>query len=152
MMTTTHAGSFATASPPASPREPVGLPALFFGLCAGPLVWAFQLLSNFALASYSCYPHAIPRTTLVPGWGWVWAVLLTINLVALAVTLAATAVSWRNWSGARRDGSDYSGHVLETRRGRTRFLAAIGIMTGIGFSGAIVFNTIALIIMPSCAG
>lgn len=151
---TTGSDSLAmTSAPHPSPhRGRVGLGALFFGLCAAPIVWSIQLMANFALASYSCYPHASPRTSLVPGWGWVWPGQLTINLAALVIALAAAAISWRNWNRTRYEHPGQTSHVLEVGEGRTRFLAMIGFMAALGFCLAIVFNTIALFMVPSCAG
>ena len=34
----------------------IGLGALLFGLCAGPAAWFLQLVVNYALASYACFP------------------------------------------------------------------------------------------------
>ncbi len=152
MAMATHAGSVAAEGHP-SPHDPkVGLGRILFGVFGGPAAWAAQLIANYGLASYSCYPRYAPRSQLVPGWESIWTFLLIINLVAVAVALVAASTAYRTWRLTRHEHPGNYGHALEAGEGRTRFLGIIGIMTGLGFFLATVFDTIALFIVPQCIG
>jgi hypothetical protein len=133
-------------------RHRVGLAALGFGLCGGPLAWAIQLNVNYALASHSCFPAAAPRRLPLTGWEGASTVMLAINVVALVIALTALGVSWRAWRATRVQPRGGSGYMLEVGGERSRFLAACGSMAGAGFFVATVFNTAALIWVPQCNG
>ncbi len=133
-------------------RHRVGLAALGFGLCGGPLAWAIQLNVNYALVSHACFPAVAPRVLPLTGWEGVSTVMLAINVVALVIALAALGVSWWAWCATRVEHRGGSGHLLEVEEGRSRFLAACGSMAGAGFFVATVFNTAALIWVPQCNG
>jgi uncharacterized membrane protein YeiB len=140
-----------TASSHASPhRERVGLLRLFFGLWAAPLGWSGQLVLNYGLASFACYPRYTPHDHAIPGWGGVWWVLLAINLLAVALTGLGAAAAYRSWQATRHENDGHTGHVLETGRGRTRFLSLLGTMTSLGFLAAVLFNTVVLFTVPLC--
>lgn len=139
---------------PVAARSPsaVSLPWLLFGVFGGPAAWVGQLITTFAVASYPCFPGGVSRTVVLPGWGWVWPVVLVLNLVALAAALAAAAVSLRIWR-ATGDHHPLTTHgLLAGGAGWPGFLAACGIMTGVVFFAAIVFDTVALFVVPTCAG
>ncbi len=123
-----------------------------FGTFGGPAAWIIQLVVNYGLASYTCYPRGAPRTSVVPGWGGIWGGLLALNLIAIVVALAAAWAAWRIWQATRHEDPGASGEVLEAGEGRTRFLGLVGIMTGLGFFLATVFDTVALFVVPQCIG
>lgn len=145
-------GAAALPGHPAPHRERVGLGALLFGACAAPLAWAAQLNLNYALASHACFPSDVSRTGVLPGWDGFRVELVVVNLVALAIALVATAISWRSWRIARHERENRAEHLLEAGEGRTRFFAACGLLSGPGFACAILFNSVALITVPPCAG
>jgi ABC-type spermidine/putrescine transport system permease subunit II len=133
---------------PAPQGGRVGFGSLFGGLLAPPIAWSLQLLVNFGLASYACFPREFPRLSSTPGW--VWPTLVAINLVALAVSVVATAISYRNLRRTGEEASGGHGRLLEAGEGRTRFLAVWGIWTGVWFTFAIVFNTIGVLWVQRC--
>lgn len=139
-----------TLTHPAPHRGNVAVSVLFIGLFAGPIAWGLQLLINFALASHACYPDGAPLTT--PGWHSAWGVILLLNIVAAILSLAGAALSYRHWQATREEHPGGAGHTIEAGEGRTRFLALWGVMTGFGFLVAILFNTLALFMVPQCAG
>lgn len=147
-----NTGSVAAANHPSPHRDRVGLVSLLFGAFGGPAAWAAQLIANYALASYSCYPRIAPQAEVLPGWQGIWTVLLIINLLAIVVALVAAAVSLRTWRATRDEHPGGYGHALEAGEGRSRFLGIVGIMTGLGFLLAVVFDTVALFIVPQCIG
>ncbi|MGH7076932.1 MAG: hypothetical protein ACREFU_02420 [Acetobacteraceae bacterium] len=137
---------------PSPHRENVGLPLLLFGVFGGAAAFAVQLMLNFALASYSCYPRLAPRTALVPGWGGIWSWLLGINLGAIAIALIAAAIAWRNWHATRTEHPGGAAHLIEVGEGRTRFLGLVGVVFSLAFAIGVIFDLIALIIVPQCIG
>lgn len=122
---------------------------LLFGVFAGPVAWGLQLIFNYALAAYSCYPDHSPRIAVLPGWQHVWAVILALNLIAAALALAGAAISYRSWDLVRGRNQE---PALAAGLGRTRFLALCGMMTGLGFLAAIAFNTLSVFVVPQCVG
>lgn len=137
---------------PAPHRHKARVPLLLFGLFGGAAAFAFQLIFNFALASYSCYPRVAPRTHPVPGWGGLWSWLLAINLGAITIALIAAVVAWRNWQATRTEHPGHAGHLVEIGEGRTRFLSMVGMVFSLLFVAGVIFDLIALIIVPQCIG
>ncbi len=149
-MQNTH--SLGEAEHPSPHRDRVSTPLLFFGLFAGPVAWGVQLVANFALASHRCYPSDMPRASILPGWQWSSPAILAINIAAAILALIGAAVSFAHWQAARHEHQGSVGHAVEAGEGRTRFLALWGVMTGLGFFVAIVFDTIAFLMVPQCTG
>lgn len=130
------------ASPTA--RRVAGPTLLLAALAAGPGAWAIQLVVDYGLASHACFPGAVPLRQSPPG-GWTGeaAVLLALNLACLALAAAGAAVSLR---ALRRAGPRPEG--AEPRR--TRFLAYCGLLSGVGFSLAVLFDTVVVLAVPGC--
>lgn len=124
---------------------------LLFAVLAGPVAWGLQLLINYALASYPCFPRDVPRVTVAPGWQGAWSIILTLNIIAALLALAGAVISHRKWRAARHEQINASS-TREAESGRTRFLALCGVMTGCGFLVAIIFNTISVFMVPQCVG
>jgi hypothetical protein len=137
---------------PSPHRHRVSLATLMFGLFGGPLAWLFQLIVNFALASHTCFPSSMPRTSAVPGWGGIWPVLLLVNVAAIVVAATAAGFSYRGWDATSEEHPGATSHLVEAGEGRTRFLALCGVIASLGFLGATAFDTIALLIVPQCPG
>jgi len=141
----------ATANP--SPeRARVALSMLLLGLIGGPAAWFAQLVLSFVLASRVCYPHDLPLHGLPQDWPAVWSALVPINLVSLAVASASAGLSYRSWSATESEKPGSADHLMEVGEGRTRFIALLGILAGLGFFAAILFDTVVLFVVPPCAG
>jgi len=112
---------------------------MLFCLAGGPVAWSVQLLVNYALASHACYPYDVPSAHVLPGWHWVWPLVLVLNLIAVAVALAAGFLSLRTWRASPGASA-------------ARFLSLCGIMSGFGFLAAIIFDTVVVFAVPTCAG
>ncbi|HLH12619.1 MAG TPA: hypothetical protein VKV77_12175 [Methylovirgula sp.] len=134
------------------PPQHVAVPLLFFGLLIGPAAWSLQLVTNYALAAYRCYPDDMPRATILPNWHWSSPTILAINVIAAILALVGAAISVQNWRAARAEEGASISETLGEGVGRTAFLALWGIMTGLGFFAAIIFDTIALSMVPQCSG
>lgn len=146
------AGSVTSPGHPSPGRDRVRLGPLFFGLVGGPAAWITQLVVSYGLASYSCYPRQHPLVRVPAGWHGIWYGLLALNVLAILVIISATAVSWQHWRVTRQEHSGPAQHALEAGEGRTRFLALVGIMTGLGFIVAALFDTVVLLAVPQCPG
>jgi hypothetical protein len=131
------------------PCSQVGLVALAFGLCAAPLAWLAQLVVNFGLASYVCYPRYAPRHQVA--WSSVWYGLLALQIVAILIAVMAGLTSYRNWQRVRA-AAEHAGIFTDAASGRFRFVAMCGIWASLGFLAAIVFDLIALFAVPACLG
>ena len=142
------AGSPAAAHP-APHRRRVSPWAIGVGVCAAPSIWAIQLLTDVSLSGHACGP----RNTLQSQSSWLGlpVVLLTINVVAVALCLAAAFVAWGSWRATRNERPGSGHHVLESGDGRTRFLALVGLMTSVLFGAAIILESVNFFVVPSCA-
>ena len=147
-MEATHTASARTR--PSASTSGTGLGALFFGLSAGPLAWYIQLVVNYALASYTCFPDGSPLDR--PPAGWPGTALFAINIAAIVLALAASVVSLRIWLAVCHNYPAHHSDILAPAIGRIRFLASTGAMAGLGSVGATVSTLIALAMVPPCAG
>jgi hypothetical protein len=103
----------------ASPR---GKLSLWAGVLGGAFAWALQLQAGYALSRFS-YDH--PRLTLAHH---------ASSAIALALALAAMLLAWRDW---RRIGGGEPAGAEPGVAGRTRFLAALGVLTS-GFFALVI--------------
>jgi hypothetical protein len=130
----------------AAPRQ-VGATVLLLALAAGPLAWALHLVLNYAFASQVCFPGPTPRQNGA-GLGWLWPLLIAIDLIGIAACALAALLSWRNWREAPRDLP--LDREIEIGEGRSRFLASWGMFTGVLLALAIVFDFVGLWVLPLC--
>ena len=107
---------------------------LLFGASAAPIFWLGQMMLDYGVTAYGCYPddhpHAIlPLQTL--------SVATTIfNIIALIAAAAGGYAAWWCW---RRD-----------PRGARHFLALWGIFSSLCFFCAIIFNLVVSMMVPPC--
>jgi hypothetical protein len=138
----------ATIAHPAPHRDRAALAELAFALAAAPLAWGAQLVIGYGVASHVCFAESAPRAASL---SWAGAVpLLVVELIAIVVATVSAAVAYRLWRATREEASGGTRAMVEAGRGRTRFLALWGLMTSLGFLGAIVFSLIGLLVVPLC--
>jgi hypothetical protein len=137
---------------PAPQRGNVSTAALLGALFASPLAWGLQLVINYSLAAHACYPGHIPLHDVAPGFHSARTIVLLLNLLAAAIALAGAGLSYQHWQATRMEQRGDAEHAVESGEGRTRFLALWGVMAGLGFFIGILFNTLALLMVPTCAG
>ena len=143
------------SSPPDHPapfRHTVSAGPLLAGLVLGPAAWIVQLIVAYGVASVACDPKGL--TPLMPPAAMAAdrPALIAANLICLAASFVAGFIAVRAWRRTRGEkGGD--GHVLlDTGEGRTRFLAACGVLSAAGFAIAILFNTVEYFSVPACWG
>ncbi len=141
-----------TAQQPAPRRHRSGTNFLLIGLCASPTGWILQLVAAYGLSSFVCAPAGRPRPDLPAAWTWEKPVLLALNLICLAFAIAAGIAAYRSWREMEGEKSGEEQTLLEIGEGRTRFLAACGVMSAAGFGLAILFNTVEFFTVPACWG
>jgi len=142
---------------PAPERGKVPLSALWFGFIGGPAAWSVQALVNTSLTAHSCYPRLTPLSS--PTTGGLRGIAFAVSLLALAVCVAAAAVSWRTWWRTREEHQQGTGRgrqhepsaaLLETGEGRTRFMALAGVLTSVLFLVVSAINTASLFLVSPC--
>jgi len=117
--------------------------ALLFGATAAPIFWVGQLCLGYVVTADACYPGDHPVSLFETGP--LFAALMVFDAVALLAALVGGIVSWRAWQRLR--GLPHSSHFEE---GRDRFLAIWGLFSSLWFFFAILFNTIASIMVTPC--
>ena len=129
------------------PSGQVGAAPLLLGLAAGPLAWALNLTLSYGFASQTCFSGLMPRVGAT-GLGWLWWLLIAIDLAGLAGCAAAALLSYRNWRDAPRPLP--VDEEVETGEGRSRFLGLWGMATSAVFAAAIIFGFVGLWVLPLC--
>lgn len=113
--------------------EPAGLPALWFGVLAGPISFLLNLQLNYMLTPWVCKHGGQLVLHIVP-------------LIFLVIVAAAGWVSLRSW---RRTGSEWradGGGVIP----RSRFLAVLGVLTSALFVLVILAQWIPNLFLSPC--
>ncbi len=114
-----------------------------------PLAWAAQLIVNYAVSSYACYPGASPRVAFLPGWSWVWSGALAFNLLTLALSIiigSLALILWRKETAQATEAID----MLEGGHDNAQNLSAWATLVGALFFVAIAFDTLELLTVTQC--
>jgi hypothetical protein len=135
---------------PAPHRDRVALAELAFALAAAPAGWAIQLVVGYGLTSHVCFSGSAPDVSSSFAGGDAIALLLVVELIAFLVAVSGAVIAWRLWRATRQEVGGNAEEMVEAGKGRTRFLALWGVLTSLGFLGAIVFSLIGLIVVPLC--
>jgi hypothetical protein len=147
-MTLSSEFELASSRPPGYPR-PMSALRLLLGLFGAPAAWTLQIVLSEPLAARACYPNQAPLSE--PSWeGWS-VVMPVVSLACLVFALLsglAALVAWRRQASETIAGRDES---LRLRRGRIRFLSRLGLMSSGLFIVAVVFNTLAVLLVPLCS-
>lgn len=120
---------------------------LIAGICVAPLAWSAQMLISEPLVAQLCILATGPRTT--PLWSGLIPALAVLSLACLAAAMGGAWAAWSVW----RDSRDPAGHATAIDRGTdpVGFLALLGMMGSALFLGAIVFTSLALLLVAPCA-
>ena len=133
----TASGQSATVRPEEAPKEraPVHEGALWAGALAGPAAFFLHLELDYVFVPWTC-EH---------GNRWL---LHLVALLAIAVTAAGAALSWRNLDRAGRDwpeNADEGGSIA-----RARFVAGLGVAMGALFLLVMLAQWIPIWILDPC--
>ena len=138
---------------PSPHRRRVGLTALLFGLAGGPVAWILQLVTEYSLASRLCDRAGRTAPAIgAPTWTQARPWLLVGDSFCLSLALAALAVALLGWRATQAEKSGGAESALQTGEGRSRFMAAAGMLSAAGFVIAILFNLAEYAFTPGCAG
>ena len=136
---------------PSPHRERVSVVGLLFALAIGPAAWAAQLMVSYGLSSYACFPFDRPHLHAPPpGWSGERATLVAISLVALLFALGGLWWAYRSWRAVQGEKAGTHHTLFDVGEGRSRFLAACGMLATSSFALAILFGLAAAAAVPSC--
>ncbi len=142
----------ATDSHPAPHRHRVSAALMLFAVAGAGGAWLIQLIVDYGLAAHRCFPADKPLlATNLPG-GWSYPVLLALNILAIVTAVAASIAARQIWRRTKDEHDSSTHHLLAAGEGRTRFLAMCGQLAGLGFLVAILFDTVAIYMVPRCFG
>ena len=106
---------------------------LWTGILAGPVAWALDLETSYAIVKWTCIAGTVRPFQLV-------------TVVALAVTGAGAAVSWRALQQTRHDGPEDGVRP----RQRARFMAMLGLASAALFALTIAAAAIPWGVLDAC--
>lgn len=145
---------------PAPERHRVPPFVLWFGLLGAPAAWSVQTLVNLPISSHACFPRSFPLDT--PATGALRGILFVVSIAAIVVGVGALLAAARGWSLTRAEHQSRAGKgsrhdegtaLAETGEGRTRFMAAAGVLTSLTFLFVSVAHTaVVFLVAPACAG
>jgi hypothetical protein len=121
------------SSEPDQLEEPVSQLMLWIGFLLPPIAWSLHLETVYLLSDYACaYNNFVPNHIA--------------SAVCLLISLIGFTVAWFNW---QRSGSTWpngaSGAIP-----RSRFLSALGLLTGALFSALIFAQWLPTIVGVPC--
>src|SRR4051812_16723351 len=134
---------------PAPHRHRFGLGWLMAALIAPPIGWSLHLVSNYALASLACYPIDVPKSPARPDL--LWGGLVAIDVVSLILSAGSAFIAYSAWQASRQEMAEHRTEMIEAGEGRTRFLAAWGLLTSALFFLTVASDSASLGILKSCS-
>ena len=132
-------------------RIRISRPLLYFGLLGSGIVWYFQLVFKYAVASHACYPGSQPAGSLQPAnLDWLPPLMLGIDVAALAIALAAAFVSYRDWRAILSETGVEAMEPTDAVETPARFFALWGMVFAFCFAVAIIFDLINVLVLHRC--
>jgi len=123
----------------------------FFALFGGPLAWFLQLIACFALAAQPCFFNGERDVAPQLSAHSTSAAMIALMIIACAVALLATLISWRAYSRTEEANIDLP-PAIELVSRRTRFLSLWGILLGAGSALVTASTAVTFSVLPRCAG
>ena len=139
-----------TIAHPAPHRDRVALAELSFALAAAPFAWGIQLVVGYGVTSRACFSGSAPHVSATVSGASAVSLLLAIETLALIIAAGGSVVAWRLWRATREEVEGDTEEMIEAGKGRTRFLSLWGLMTSVGFAGAILFSLVGPLVVPLC--
>jgi hypothetical protein len=122
--------------------HPLGL---WFGVLAGPVAWATQLLVDYYLASLECAPRFTGYR--VAGQSWFTVGIILMSLLAAVATIAAGLTAWHF---LRRLGG-FGGLDAGGVQARRAFMALLGVLFCTLFLLLILLSALPAFVSSQCA-
>lgn len=106
---------------------------LWLGLLLPPVAWALQLQAVYSFSLYACLKGGFSPIHIA-------------SLIALILSLSGGFVAWRSWQQAGMNEPSKNAGPLS----RSRFMAALGVLTGALFSLVIIAQWLPALIGVPC--
>lgn len=135
---------------PSPHRERVDYRWLFAALAIGPAAWIVQLVLGYGVAAQACDMRREAGASGGSAFAGEPVLLSIVNLVGLVAVLAGGIFCRWAWNRVGNEKAGGPEAVLTIGEGRTRFLAVFGMLSAVGFTIAVAFNTVEPLIMPAC--
>ena len=139
-----------TPSHPSPQAERVDHVWLFVAIGAGPAAWIVQLIAGYAIASVACTVRRAVGGASGDAFAGEPAWLIALSFAALVIVVAGGIFCRIAWNRTAREKTGGPETTLTTGTGRTRFLAVFGMLSSVGFTLAVLFNTIEPLLVPGC--
>ena len=133
---------------PTPRRGRVSLTLVLVGASAAPLLWLAQMLLSYGISADVC--EGLPWTTAVFTRPALKVTLLAFDAIAGCGAIGGGLLSYRSWRRAGGAGSGGPRDAVDPGKDGMRFLAQWGMLSSLWFLSAIVFNTIASIMIAPC--
>jgi hypothetical protein len=114
--------------------SPAGIALLWTGILAGPIAWAADLTSSYAIVKWTCGNQHT-------------SVLHLITLGALLITAGGGVASWRALQQAPGDATPDGPRPID----RGRFMAILGLVMCATFALAMVANAVPRLLLDACS-
>ncbi len=75
---------------------------------------------------------------------------MVLTLICLLIAMGGASASLQHWRRTRNEKPGDLPYALERGEGRTRFLSACGVLMGLGFTIAILFDVAPIVATPAC--
>jgi uncharacterized membrane protein len=128
-------------------QPPIPLRQLWFGVGAGPIIWAIHLVVVYAMVGLHCQWGWFSFTTL--GFPGLQLLLVVVTLIAAAGVLWGALLARRNWHEIEQ-ANDRGNGVRERVDERNYFMSYSGFLLSILFLIAIVAAVIPVFVLPPC--
>ncbi len=139
-----------SAPHPSPQRDRVAPGLLMLALASGPGGWIAQLIVDYALSAQLCGARRLAGAPSGARYDGQTAVLLGVSLLCLAIVVAGGMFCRRVWNRVADEKSGGADDALSIGEGRTRFLAVCGMLSAVGFTIAVAFNTVEPLLLPAC--
>ena len=123
----------------------IGLGRAWFGLAAGPLVWALYHMLVYAVVSLACKWNMFQWQVL--GLSGARFILIALTLVSVGVVAYAGWLSWRGWQRLRGETTREG----DPPGGRFSFMAFLGLLLSGLFTVTIVVTGVPALVLDLCA-
>ncbi|HML27952.1 MAG TPA: hypothetical protein PKE16_03765 [Hyphomicrobium sp.] len=132
---------------PSPHRERASHWVLAFAVVSAPVAWILHLLVNYSIAGQSCIGSA---SVEAPASSHALSAIMIVDLGALALAILGGYVALDLWKRTKNEKAGDVHQLVHIGDGRTRFLAACGILTSTLFGLAVTVDALGSIVGPPC--